>query len=85
MTEGYDRVVVITPVVRAAGRGTSVAGQAARLSGQAVVVSPDPAARQAFGRNLLDPARRAPAAQAGRAQAGREADRIRSVWSPDEG
>jgi NTE family protein len=84
LAAGYERVVVIAPVVRAAGRATSVAGQAAKLSGQVVVVSPDRAARRAIGSNLLDPSRRAAAAQAGRAQAAHEATRIRVAWSGSE-
>ena len=85
LAAGCARVVVIAPVVRAASRATSIAAQAAGLSGQVVVVSPDRNARQAFGRNLLDPARRAPAAQAGRAQGDRGAARIRAVWYADAG
>ncbi len=83
LAAGYDRVVVIAPVVRGARPASSPAGQAARLGGRVVVVGPDPAARRAFGRNLLDPARRGPAARAGRAQAAAEADRVRHVWAGD--
>jgi NTE family protein len=46
-----------------------------------VVVSPSNAALAAIGRNPLDPARRAPSAQAGRAQAAEVADRVRAVWA----
>lgn len=84
LAAGYERVVVIAPVVRAASRASSVAAQAAALSGRSVVVSPDEAARRAFGRNLLDPSRRGPAARAGRTQATQEATRVRQVWSGDE-
>jgi len=83
LAAGYDRVVVIAPVVGGARPVSSVAGQAARLDGRVVVVAPDRAAKRAFGRNLLDPARRAPAARAGRAQAAGEASRIRQVWASD--
>jgi NTE family protein len=83
LAAGCERVVVIAPVVRGVKRASSVAGQAAGLSGQVVVIGPDQAARRAFGRNLLDPARRAAAARAGRAQATQEAARIRQVWSTD--
>ena len=34
----------------------------------------------AIGRNVLDPARRAPAARAGHAQAGPALDRVGTVW-----
>jgi NTE family protein len=84
LAAGYDRVVVIAPVVVGLGRFPSVARQAAGLTGQVLVISPDPAARHAFGRNPLDPARWAPAARAGRAQAADEAARIRPVWSADD-
>jgi NTE family protein len=84
LAAGYERVVVIAPVVRAAGRAASVARQAAGLAGQVVVICPDRTARRAFGRNLLDPSRRAVAARAGRAQASQEAARIRPVWSSDD-
>jgi NTE family protein len=43
--------------------------------------SPDQAAREAIGRNVLDPARRAVAAEAGRAQAATVAETIAAVWS----
>ena len=65
-----------------AGSAPSVAKQAAALTGRVAVVSPDRAARHAFGRNLLDPASRAPAARAGREQAAREAARITELWVP---
>jgi NTE family protein len=42
------------------------------------VVSP---ARAAIGGNPLDPARRRPAAEAGRAQAASEASRLRDIWA----
>jgi NTE family protein len=84
LAAGYERVVVIAPIAGAAGRVPSVARQAAGLSGQVVVISPDRTARRAFGRNLLDPARRPAAARAGHAQASYEAARIRPVWSSDQ-
>ncbi|MEU4428985.1 patatin-like phospholipase family protein, partial [Actinoplanes sp. NPDC024001] len=66
---GCDRVVVLAPVTQSArpsGRpGAQVAALGAGVRG--VVVSPDAAARRAIGRNPLDPARRRPAAEAGRA------------------
>jgi NTE family protein len=44
------------------------------------VVSPDKVSRAAIGRNVLDPAARAPAARAGRAQAAAVAERVAEVW-----
>lgn len=84
LADGHDRVVIVAPLVRGAGPITAVAAQAGRLraAGAAVaVLSPDAAARRAIGRNLLDPARRAAAAAAGRAQAAEHADTVRAVWS----
>jgi len=82
LAQGYDRVVVVAPLPGGAGSAPSVAKQAAALTGRVAVVSPDRAARHAFGRNLLDPASRAPAARAGREQAAREAARITELWVP---
>jgi NTE family protein len=45
------------------------------------VLSPSREARRAFGRNVLDPARRAPAARAGRAQAAAAAAAAAAIWS----
>ncbi|WP_028800463.1 hypothetical protein [Streptomyces sp. 142MFCol3.1] len=47
---------------------------------QVAVVSPSAAARRSFGRNPLDPAARAAAAEAGRAQAPAPTARIAEVW-----
>jgi NTE family protein len=82
LAAGYRRVVVIAPLTRGFGQMASVAKQVAGLGGgaQAVVVEPDQAALKAIGRNLLDPARRAPAARAGRAQAAAAAGRVAAVW-----
>ncbi|GII22980.1 patatin-like phospholipase family protein [Planosporangium mesophilum] len=81
LAQGYERVVVIAPLVRGGGVIPSVAKQVATLSGAAVVVSPDEPARKAIGRNALDPARRAPAARAGRAQAAAVSAAVAEVWS----
>lgn len=78
-----DRVVVIAPISTAWRASHSVTAQAARLprGTRSAVVSPDQAARAAIGRNPLDPARRAAAAQAGRHQACEALDRIGRVWN----
>jgi NTE family protein len=82
LADGCDRVVVIAPLTAGAGPIPSVAAQVAALrNARAVVLAPDRAARGAFGRNLLDPAARAPAARAGRAQAARAADAVRAAWA----
>jgi NTE family protein len=79
-----ERVVVLAPIRRGMRAASAVATQAAGLSraGRSVaVVSPDQAAVAAIGRNVLDPARRAPAARAGHAQAGAALDRVGTVWN----
>ena len=84
LAAGCDRIVVLAPIPRGMRAATSVAAQAATLTraGRVVaVVSPDQAAVAAIGRNVLDPARRAPAARAGHAQAGAALDRVVAVWN----
>lgn len=75
-------VVVLAPLTGGFGPVTRLADQVAELEKHArvAVVTPDRAARQAIGRNVLDPARRAPAARAGRAQAVGAAPAIAAVW-----
>jgi NTE family protein len=60
-----------------AGVDAQVTGMVARVG----VVSPDKDSRTAIGRNVLDPAARAPSAKAGRDQAARVAQRIADVWN----
>ncbi|MFI0453841.1 patatin-like phospholipase family protein [Actinomadura sp. 6N118] len=83
LAAGHDAVVVIAPVTQGFGAIKSVAGQAAdlrRTGATVVVISPDTASRRAFGRNSLDPARRPPAARAGRRQAAAAAEAVAAVW-----
>jgi NTE family protein len=83
LAAGAERVVVIAPIARAARASGRVDRQLATLGPgvRTVVVPPDKAARAAFGRNALDPARRAPAARAGRRQSGSVLDAVRAVWT----
>ncbi|MEU8244802.1 patatin-like phospholipase family protein [Nonomuraea sp. NPDC048916] len=86
LAAGYDRVVVLAPVTRGGGVMRSVPDQLAELGPgtEAVLVEPEPDTwKQVVGKGLggmLDPARRGPAARAGRAQADRVASRIAQVW-----
>ncbi|MFC4149735.1 patatin-like phospholipase family protein [Micromonospora mangrovi] len=84
LAEGAEAVVVVAPVSSAFGPMPRLAAQVAALrrSARVVVVTPDAAARRAIGRNVLDPARRAGAARAGRAQAAAVADSVAAVWGP---
>ena len=83
LAAGHAQIVVVAPITSGWGPITSVAAQVAELRKQArvVVVAPDEAARRAIGRNVLDPARRAASARAGRAQAASVADAVAGVWS----
>jgi NTE family protein len=83
LAAGCARVVVLAPQVRAIGPMVALATQVAALradGAQVVQVSPDAAAVTAIGRNVLDPARRAAAARAGRAQSAAAAAQVRAVW-----
>lgn len=80
LAAGYSRVVVVAPLTRAASAVATPGAQAARLGVPSIVVSPDKAALAAIGPNLLDPARRRPAAEAGRVQAASVLDAVRGVW-----
>lgn len=82
LAAGCEHVVIIAPLTQAMRREDRPATQAAALGGRvrSAIVSPDAAARAAIGGNVLDPAHRAPAARAGRAQAASVAERVREVW-----
>jgi NTE family protein len=82
LAAGSDRVVVIAPIPAGFGPMTGVRDHVAELSRTAkvAVVTPDPAARRAIGRNVLDPARRPGAARAGRAQAAALVQSVGDVW-----
>ncbi|TQN44355.1 NTE family protein [Blastococcus colisei] len=81
LAQGYDRLVVLAPIPRGIGPLASVDAQVTGLVSRVTVVSPDADSRTAIGRNVLDPAARAPSATAGRAQAATVAARIADVWT----
>ncbi|MBW0099992.1 patatin-like phospholipase family protein [Pseudonocardia sp. KRD-184] len=84
LAAGSERVVVLAPIVRGLGPQGGVAPQVEGLraaGSRVVLVSPDPAAVAAIGRNVLDPARRAAAARAGRTQAADVTDAIAAIWT----
>lgn len=86
LARGCAAVLAVVPLPRGFGPMTSAAEHARQLEQQGsrvLVVSPDAAALRAIGRNVLDPRRRAPAAQAGRAQAQAVAGHVRRLWRPD--
>jgi NTE family protein len=80
LVSGCDKIVVLAPVSRAVGPLKSPQQQLAEL-GASIVIEPDPASRTAIGNNVLDPAARRGAAQAGRAQAAAVVEQVRGVWS----
>jgi len=80
----HDRVVVLAPSPRSFTRASSVPAQVERLraaGSRVVAVSPDDEAREAIGRNVLDPARRAGSALSGHRQAGTVIEQLREVWT----
>lgn len=89
LAAGADRVVVLAPMPRGVGPMTGVEEQVAGLeqpgpdgrTPRVLAVSPDAAAVAAIGRNPLDPARRADAARAGRAQAATVSAAVATVWT----
>ena len=81
LAAGYDRVVVLAPIPRGVGPLTGVENHVAGMAAAVAVVSPDEASRTAIGRNVLDPAARAPSARAGRSQGAAVARRVADVWT----
>jgi NTE family protein len=84
LAEGYGRVVIVAPITRGMSRRSGVHRQAAGLGAagaRVAVIGPDRGALQAIGRNVLDPARRAPAARAGHDQAASVAELVEAVWT----
>jgi NTE family protein len=83
LAAGYERVVVLAPITRGLrpAMGAVAHVTALREQAQVTLVTPDAAARRAIGRNVLDLARRAPAAQVGRIQALSVVAEVSWVWS----
>ncbi|MGN9811704.1 patatin-like phospholipase family protein [Micromonospora sp. BQ11] len=83
LAAGAEAVVVLAPMSAAFGPMPRLSAQVAALraaGSRVAVVVPDAAARTAIGRNVLDPARRAGAARAGRAQAHAVAEEVSAVF-----
>jgi len=80
LASGCAKIVVLAPVARAIGPIKGPQQQVDDLAVSSIVVVPDPASRAAIGNNVLDPAARRGAAQAGYAQAAAVAEQIRTVW-----
>ncbi|ANB08552.1 patatin [Streptomyces ambofaciens] len=83
LVDDCARVVVLAPIPKAAGATPSAATQVASLTAKgarAILLTPDRAARRAFGRNPLDASRIPGAAREGRRQGTEQADRVRTIW-----
>jgi len=81
LAEGHERIVVLTPFAVGLAGDVSRECDALRAAGsQLAVVVADEQSVAAFGSNPLDPATRAPSAEAGRAQAVAVLDAVAEVW-----
>ncbi len=81
LATGYDRLVVLAPIPRGIGPMASVDAQVTGMVARVAVVSPDKASKVAIGKNVLDPAARAPSAEAGRKQAAAVLAQVSEVWT----
>lgn len=84
LATGCDQVVVLAPIRRALRKSGRLSTQLGSLGPdvRSVAIWPDDGARSGMGTNVLDPAFRAAAARAGRAQAKAVVERVAAVWSP---
>ena len=82
LVRGAERVVVLAPLPRSLSKRTSIKSQLESVAPREwSVISPDPESLAAFGRNLLDPAKRGVAAEAGLRQSRGVVDELRHVWT----
>lgn len=79
LAAGADSVVVIAPTV-GIFRGSPEAELRELGGARTIVISPDPAAREAIGPNVLDDSRRGAALDAGRTQGERLAETVGPMW-----
>lgn len=93
LARGHDLVLVIAPIgASAQGIGAIARRQLdaeieeLRAAGSTVeLILPDAQAQEAFGPNLMDPARREPAAEAGLRQGAEVSARLASLWQAPAG
>jgi NTE family protein len=84
LAAGYRRVLILAPMADPALDGQVAGLVAAGEEVQVQVITPDDESTAAFGLNPLDPAVRAPAAQAGYTQGQRAAAAVARLWQrPD--
>lgn len=75
-----DTAVVLAPIPRAINPLGAVRRQMQRLPSKSALVVPDQESTRTFGRNVLDPAKRADAARTGLRQSAHVADRVAGAW-----
>lgn len=82
LARGASHIIVFAPIVASYNRATRVDTQLIGLGPRVAwsVIAPDPVAAHAVNANMLDPKHRAQAARAGRQQARRVLDKVRSAW-----
>ncbi|MGV9911554.1 patatin-like phospholipase family protein [Streptomyces tendae] len=83
LVDDCARVVVLAPISKGAGASPSARSQAETLASRGArvaLLTPDRAARRAFGRNALDASRIPGAAREGRRQGVAHAERIGEIW-----
>lgn len=81
LAAGAERVVVLAPLPRSISKRTSIRAQLEKIGAREwSVVTPDTEALAAFGKNLLDPAKRRAAAESGLRQSEGLVEEMRHVW-----
>ncbi|MEV0897191.1 patatin-like phospholipase family protein [Actinoplanes sp. NPDC049802] len=79
LAAGAERLVVLAPLAWL-GRDRIVAEMAASGAVKTLLIEPDAAALQAFGRDFMDPAARPASVRAGLRQGAELAEAVRAVW-----
>ncbi|GAA0475771.1 hypothetical protein Aca07nite_84790 [Actinoplanes capillaceus] len=79
LAAGAERLVVIAPLAWL-GRDRIVAEMAASGAAKTLLIEPDAAALEAFGRDFMDPAARPASVRAGLRQGAELAETVRAVW-----
>jgi NTE family protein len=80
VAQGCTKIVVLAPLSQGFGPIRSPQQQLDELAVPSVLLTPDRAAAAAIGNNVLDPAARRGAAEAGRAQASGVVAQVLAVW-----
>ncbi len=79
---GAERVVVLAPLPQSFSKSASIRAQLERVAPREwSVVTPDAQALADFGKNLLDPAKRADSARTGLRQSADLVEELRHVWN----